>query len=294
MIYVLGNVCRDITMRVDALPRKGETIIARETYTDLGGKGLNQAVAAHRASDSEVLLVAPVGEDNEEVKRALDSEGMSTRGLLDYPGTTDVSIVTASAEGGNFVVTNARQSQSLAFADVEGLLTFDSADLLMLQGNLPEDTSFAAAHHAKAQGAGVLLNPAPWSDWCAGLVEIADVAIMNEVEAKLWGGVNSRMSSRQQAKPSIQIFTLGAKGCRVTLQDKSIHDVPAPTTAVTDTTGAGDIFAGVFATEWHRHRDPLRAARLAVLAASDSVTRKGAMNSIPARSALAEMRRRVS
>lgn len=49
MLDVLGNACRDITFRVEILPRPGETLNARITHGGLGGKGLNQAIAAARA-----------------------------------------------------------------------------------------------------------------------------------------------------------------------------------------------------------------------------------------------------
>lgn len=55
MLDVLGNACRDITFRVEILPRPGETLNARITHGGLGGKGLNQAIAAARASGSTLV-----------------------------------------------------------------------------------------------------------------------------------------------------------------------------------------------------------------------------------------------
>ena len=60
MLHVLGNACGDITSRVEILPRPGETLNARVTYGGLGGKGLNQAIAAARA-EMDVRLIAAVG-----------------------------------------------------------------------------------------------------------------------------------------------------------------------------------------------------------------------------------------
>ena len=49
MIFVLGNICRDTSFYVDRLPLAGETVNATATRAGLGGKGLNQAVAASSA-----------------------------------------------------------------------------------------------------------------------------------------------------------------------------------------------------------------------------------------------------
>jgi ribokinase len=48
MIHLNGNAAVDSVIRVDRLPRPGETIVAHGASEDLGGKGANQAVAAAR------------------------------------------------------------------------------------------------------------------------------------------------------------------------------------------------------------------------------------------------------
>jgi len=52
--------------------------------------------------------------------------------------------------------------------------------------------------------------------------------------------------------------------------------------AVTDPTGAGDIFAAAFFTAHAESGDPLQAARLATAVAARSVTRRG-LASVPTR-----------
>ena len=59
-ILVVGNAVVDIAYRLRRLPRPGETLLASARTMDVGGKGLNQAVAARRAG-AKVRLVAPVG-----------------------------------------------------------------------------------------------------------------------------------------------------------------------------------------------------------------------------------------
>ena len=57
-VLVVGNAVLDIAYRVPHLPRPGETLLRERPYVDVGGKGLNQAIAARRAG-ADVRLLAP-------------------------------------------------------------------------------------------------------------------------------------------------------------------------------------------------------------------------------------------
>ena len=61
-ILVFGSFVTDLTARTDRLPREGETVKGNSFYSGPGGKGSNQAVAAHRAG-ADVLLVTKLGRD---------------------------------------------------------------------------------------------------------------------------------------------------------------------------------------------------------------------------------------
>ena len=61
-ITVLGSYNQDITMITPKIPRPKETISGATMYLNPGGKGNNQANAAHKLG-VEVLLIAKVGKD---------------------------------------------------------------------------------------------------------------------------------------------------------------------------------------------------------------------------------------
>ncbi len=61
-VVVVGNAVLDVGYRVERLPRPGETVLARDRTVDVGGKGLNQAIMAHRAG-AEVRFCAGLGHD---------------------------------------------------------------------------------------------------------------------------------------------------------------------------------------------------------------------------------------
>ena len=61
-IVVVGSSNTDMIIRLDHIPRPGETILGGEFLTAAGGKGANQAVGAARAG-GDVTFVARVGRD---------------------------------------------------------------------------------------------------------------------------------------------------------------------------------------------------------------------------------------
>jgi ribokinase len=292
MLVVLGNACKDITFRVAALPVPGETLTALETTYGLGGKGFNQAIAASR-SGAIVKFVAAVGNDSTTVsiRALLQAEQMTDAGLVEQPGETDFSAIIVAAGGENVIVTHSVRAASLAFEDIAARLSFTSGDVLLLQGNLSAATTRAATRLAKAAGAGVIFNPAPYQDWCKSLAPDIDVLILNTLEAGLWSGVSARDSASAGLDVPFAIVTAGAEGCLVKRAAMPAERFAAPRVTAVDASGAGDVFAGVFAAAWSRSGDAASAVRLALLAASDSVTRPGALASIPSREAFLAMQR---
>ena len=78
-VHVVGNACIDTTFRLDRFPVAGETLNAI-TYADgLGGKGVNQAMAAARTGAAVTLWTA-LGND---AAGDMRSGAVSTRRLSD-------------------------------------------------------------------------------------------------------------------------------------------------------------------------------------------------------------------
>lgn len=285
MLVVVGNACRDITFRVAALPRPGETLAALDTRSGLGGKGFNQAVAAARAG-ATVRFVAAIGSDaaGKDVRSALRAEGMTDHGLVEKPGDTDLSAVIVASGGDNMIVTNSAQAEGLAIDDIRDLVRLAAGDMLLLQGNLSAAASGFAVQQARMSGAQVVFNPAPYQAWCNSLAPGIGVLILNEVEFERW-------SSASAVHVPLAIVTRGPQGCLMKRRALPDQPIAAPEVVAQDATGAGDVFAGVFAAHWSASGDAAAAVRLALAAASASVTRPGAFASIPSRVELQRMQR---
>src|SRR5512142_1587965 len=61
-IVVVGSSNTDMIIKLDRIPKPGETILGDQFVTAAGGKGANQAVGAARAG-GRVTFVARVGRD---------------------------------------------------------------------------------------------------------------------------------------------------------------------------------------------------------------------------------------
>ena len=86
-IVVIGSSNTDFVMKMDRLPRKGETITNAVFVQTFGGKGANTAVGAARAGGN-VAFVNGVGDDafgsmiieNMRARRCTDGRHAASRG----------------------------------------------------------------------------------------------------------------------------------------------------------------------------------------------------------------------
>ena len=101
----------------------------------------------------------------------------------------------------------------------------------------------------------------------ADLAEVADVVIVNEAEGRDW----------LWPVPHL-VTTRGARGATY-LHDGDESEVPAPAVEALDTTGAGDVFAGVLAAGWTS--DPHHALRRACAAGALATLVAGAGDCAP-------------
>ncbi|WP_409437040.1 ribokinase [Mycobacterium sp. SMC-14] len=262
-VCVVGSVNLDTAFVVPALPAPGETVLATARSTHPGGKGANQAVAAARAG-AQVQFVGAVGDDDAGLllRRHLQSNGVGTDGLTTMPGPSGSAVITVEPSGENTIVVAPGANASWAPDSGQRDLIAD-CDVLLMQLEIPIPLATAAARLAHASGATVILNvspPATDLSELAGLIELIDVAVVNESEAARFDHVVPH-----------RVVTLGARGAHYHGAD-STRSVPAPVVQALDSTGAGDVFAGVLATEWaggvvHALRRACVAGALATLVA---------------------------
>ena len=292
-VVVFGNATLDLAYATAHLPRPGETVLAEAPSRGPGGKGLNQAVAAHLAG-AGTRFVSAVGADGPggELRAAVAAFGLDTEGMVVATVPTDTSLIFVAAGGENAIVSTCAAARSLTPENARGLPVAEG-DTLLVQGNLSRATTAAALETARAAGARTMANPAPIAfDW-APLLPLVDHLVVNEVEALILtvdmpGGPPELARALLRSVAGSVTLTLGARGA-VFAGAAGVRSFDAPAARAVDSTGAGDMVCGALAALLDGGRGPEEAVPRALALASLSVTRPGAAASYPTRAEAARV-----
>lgn len=302
-ILVLGSINQDHRINFIKLPKLGETIHAQDYQLILGGKGLNQAVAAGR-SNAVVTFIAAVGNDEagHQVLQQLKRDNVNTDAIITFDKEqTGIAIVMVDAQGENSIIIHPGANAALTPVHVmkyQNLIAESSA--LLMQLEIPLETVIETAKLAKQLQKKIVINPAPATKLPEELLLLIDVITPNQTEAEILTGVpvvDERGSQQAAAilhKKGINtvIITMGEQGVWVSENGKGKR-LPAYQVDAIDTVAAGDTFNGVFITYWLEGRNVEESVNFASAAAAISVTRLGAQSSIPWRHEIDEFMQRA-
>lgn len=286
-IAVLGSTNMDLVAYVARAPKRGETVTGREYRTVPGGKGANQAVAAARAG-GYVAMMGAVGSDafGDQLRQTLIASGVDTDLLRTADGPSGTAHIVVDDEGGNAIVVipGANGTVTALAPGDEALIA--TADLLLLQLELPLTAVLDAAEAARRHGVRTVLTPAPAQPLPPELLAAIDLLIPNEHEATALTGVTDPHKAAVELLNHVPevVITLGASGSLYASRETAPFTVPARRVDAVDTTGAGDTFVGTFAVAIGEGRPIEEALRWASTAAALCVQRHGASTSMPYRS----------
>ena len=282
-----------MVIKVERLPRPGETVLGGNFLMAPGGKGANQAVAAARAGGA-VEFVARVGQDHFGTRAVagLAAEGVGVEWVLsDEQYASGVALICVAANGENSIAVATGANARLSPADVaRAQSVIAGTRLVLLQLETPLPAVQAAVELAARAGVPVLLNPAPAQSLPDTLLQRISVLTLNETETELLTGTavtdmdRAAQAARQLHQRGVRrvILTLGARGVLVLEAGLEHWELGLAVEAV-DATGAGDVFNGALAVALAEGRPLREAARFANAAAAISVTRWGAQSSAPYR-----------
>lgn len=303
-IIVLGSVNADLVVQSPRLPSAGETVLGGEFYQAGGGKGANQAVAAARLSAEPVGFIAAVGNDafGREAIKSFRRENLITsqvRMIDDQP--TGVALIMVDSGGQNQISVASGANALLTPETVKAIdeSFFADASVFVACLESPIETVVAGLRRAKATGLTTILNPAPACDQVASqeILELVDVLTPNESEATLISGWDTMddlediciwCEQLEQRGSRRLIITRGEKGC--ILKDEAADPCLSAAYQVEaiDATAAGDCFNGALAVALAEGQTLLDATRFAQAAAALSVTKRGAIPSLPIRAEVDE------
>lgn len=296
-ILVVGSINCDITLNVRVFPEVNETVMGHGAAVKLGGKGLNQAVAAARAGAC-VEMLACVGDDQfgSAALEYLSENAVGITAVRRSPGaTTGTAGILVNDRAENMIAVAAGANAELEPGHLAASLPrFADIGAVIVQLEVPLDTVRAALEFAHANGIPSLFNPAPATREAVRLLSLADLVTPNESETELLTGIypdSERNSKRAIARlrelgARGVVITRGAQGCDVAWGAHFFHSPPFAVEAV-DSTGAGDVFNGVLAASLLQSGEALGAAALeravqrASAAAAMSVCKPFAQDAAP-------------
>ncbi len=281
-----------MVVKAKKLPLPGETVLAGTFFMNAGGKGANQAVAAARLGGN-VTFVSKVGNDifGKQTVESLKKDMINTDFVFtDEKAPSGTALILLNEEGENCIVVAPGANANLLPSDIEKVKDISSAEIILMQLEIPMETIAFIAKKAKANHQKVIINPAPAQKLDDELLNGLFLVTPNETEATLLTGVT--VLNDETASQAAHIFlnkgvqnviiTLGKQGAY--FQNNTLKlKINAPIVQAMDTTAAGDTFSGAIAVAITEKMDWEIAIRFAIEAASVSVTRLGAQASVPYR-----------
>ena len=282
-ILVVGIFVMDLIASTKQAPNRGETVIGLNFRTAPGGKGANQAVQCARLG-ANVTMVGRVGNDaygRETVAAAAASGVDVSRVVVDTENPTGAHNRIVVCPGANGAMT----VEEISWIRDE----VKNYDLVMLQFELPMFINEAVARWAHEAGVPVMVNPAPAAPVSPELFRCATFFSPNEHEAAAMAGHPIRVDDaganvadifREKGVENL-IVTLGGNGSVAVNKDgvARVQSVKMP--VVADTTAAGDSFVASFSTLWCAGLPARQALAFASHAAAITVSRPGAIPSLP-------------
>jgi ribokinase len=251
-LTVVGSINVDYTLKLERLPRPGETVTANGFLRAPGGKGANQAVAAARLG-ADVTMVGAVGEDTLADEALVGLREAGVRLELERSGETGIAMIYVDAEGQNEIAVFAGANGELTPREVEGFV--------LCQLEIPDEVVLAAAKSASF----FVLNASP-----AREIDFEpNLLIVNELEYETC------------SRGKLVAVTYGKDGAALVKDGKEIARAEAPTIEARDATGAGDAFAAALTYTLLGGVPPENALRFACTAGAWVAAQMGAQLSMP-------------
>ena len=288
----------DIILKVKRMPREGETMTCESASTAAGGKGANQAVQSAKLGVN-TFMIGAVGNDNmgEYLLSEATKYGLDVSHVKKSSVSSGMGCIHALEDGRVFATINRGANYDITADDIERADDlFRQSKILILQNEIPDEINILSAKKAKSYGLKVLYNAAPSFPERRDVLPLADVVIVNEVEASEYLGVKIASvddAVREGLKVSGEmrntwVITMGSQGSVICSEGKSEIVRPYHVDAI-ETTGAGDSYIGGLGYALINGMDIFTAAKFATKCSAVTVCGIGAQSSMPTLAKIHEM-----
>lgn len=288
-VAILGSVNMDIVLSVGRLPQIGETISGEDIHYFVGGKGANQSVAAARCG-GQASFIGKVGNDafGSRILTQLQKESLDLTHLtIEENNPTGIANIYKLPEDNCIVIIpGANGAVDEDYVD-QISETIQGSKVLLMQMEIPITSICKALEIAKANQVITIVNPAPFQAQILDLLPCIDYITPNELEFAAMLGVSGASPNLEddllhwQSRHHTQIIlTRGKEGISF-VDNGKVVTIPGHRVRAVDTTGAGDAFNGILATQLSHGHDLVAAIRYANAGAALSVTKLGAQTGMP-------------
>ncbi len=290
-ILVIGSSNTDMIIKLDRIPRPGETLLGGQFITAAGGKGANQAVGAAKAG-GRVTFIARIGRDmfGDKAVSGFLHVGINSDYIFRDPSSpSGVALIFVAGNGENSIAVASGANAKLSPNDMrKAKKAFAGTNALLIQLETPLDTVMTAAEMAVKAHIPVILNPAPARRLPDRLLKNVSIITPNETEAEMLTGIKV-VNNMTASKAADKLLARGVKTVIITLGPRGAFMadgthrklVSGFKVKAVDTTAAGDIFNGALAVALAEGKILEKAIGYANAAAAISVTRLGAQTSAP-------------
>ncbi len=281
-----GSLNIDKTFLLDHIVMPGETISSQNFKINAGGKGCNQAGALAKAG-CNVYMAGKIGKDGLFLLDLLNSFKVNTEFINTNSEVTGQAIIQVSTSGLNSIILSAGANYENTTKEIDKTLeNFSNGDYLILQNEINNIEYLINKGYEK--GLKICFNPSPFTKDILKLpLEKISYFFVNEVEA-------AQISEAEDTKDFMQILkkinkkfptshiimTIGKDGAYYCYKENEIFQeiIEAP---VIDTTAAGDTFMGYYIASLIKGYNYKEALFFATKAAAITVSKNGALTSIP-------------
>ena len=301
-ILVVGSFVMDVIATTERVPGSAQTVYGKSFHMAPGGKGANQALQCARLG-AEVTMMGCVGDDlfRDLLLETPRAAGVDVSRVVVRPGISSgvghVTLEVTAHTAQNRIIVLPGANQTLTVEEVSWIKDeIHSYDIVLLQLEVPLEVNRAVARWAKEAGVPVMLNPAPATDLDDELLSLVTYLTPNEQEASMETGLPLGTDENGPKKADLQkiaaalwskgvenvIITLGGAGSAVVGAD-SIRYIPVVQMPhIADPTAAGDSFVGALSVGLSVGLSLDQALNFASHTAAITVSRMGAMPSLPA------------
>ncbi|MBC7194174.1 MAG: ribokinase [Caldisericia bacterium] len=287
MIYVLGSINFDLVVYSNRFPEIGETIKGSQILFNLGGKGANQAISAKKLN-GEVLFIGRLGSDffGKFLIDYLNEIKLNYQIKIEKEINSGIAIINVDSEGRNKIVLYEGANGKVGDEEIDFIKEkIKKDDLLLLQGEIPIETIYETSKIAFENGAIVIFDPAPAKKEFLQILPYVTYLTPNEIELETLtskeGDFEKKLDFLIERGAYSVIAKLGEKGIFYKDKEGRRIKIDAYKVNAIDTTAAGDIFNGAFASSLNRGVPLYDSLKFSVAASGISVTRKGASISCP-------------